>query len=345
MFRTSCLLVVGLLLVVACAPKSQTVRTAGEPVGQTPPPAQPVAPPAARPAEPVPPAAPAEPGTPPQPPRGALTLPTPIEYPAQPGRVTEPVPGGVIDWGGRVVRATGSGVADPAITNPAQARLMAERAAAVNCQRNLLEIVKGVRINSDTKVENFMTRYDVVNSSISGMVVGARQVGPAQWDSVRGLAQVEMEMNLVGPGSLSDAMAPVLDTAGAGVQALMTPEVQEFFRQYSALVVEARDSTLKPALFPRIYDEDGNLLVDTEQFFQGTGKVGRYAVQYVRRLDEVLSRPEFAQQPLVVRLRQISGRLGADIVLSRQDAGRLQWLKTGAKFLVEAGRLLVKLIL
>lgn len=268
--------------------------------------------------------------------------PPPVAYPAQPGRITEPVPGGVIDWGGRTVRATGSGVADPGITNPAQARLMAERAAVVNAQRNLLEIVKGVRINSETRVENYMTRYDVINSSVEGMVVGARQVGPAQWDSGRGIAQVELELPLVGPQSVAEALEPALAISRNDRAPQMTPAIEEFFRQYSALVIEARDTSLKPALFPRIYDEDGNLLLDTEQAF---GRTARTAVHYVRQLDEILNRPEFSRQPLVVRLRQIRGRVGADIVLSRQDADRLRWLKDGARFLLEAGRLIVKLAL
>ncbi|MEO0073876.1 MAG: hypothetical protein ABIK43_04365 [candidate division WOR-3 bacterium] len=310
-----------LILLAGCATQTQTVRTAAQPEAGR-----------ARSEVPVH-QAPAP---------DVMIPPPPVAYPAEPGRIAEPVPGGVIDWSGRTVRATGSGIADPGITNPAQARLMAERAAVVNAQRNLLEIVKGVRINSDTRVENYMTRYDLVSSSVEGVVVGARQVGPAQWDSVRGVAQVELELALVGPQSLAQAMEPALAASRSERAPELTPAVEEFFRQYSALVIEARDTSLKPALFPRIYDEDGNLLLDTEQAF---GQTGRPAVQYIRELDEILNRPEFSRQPLVVRLRQIRGRLGADIVLSRQDADRLRWLKDGARFLLEAGRLIIKLAL
>lgn len=309
------------VLFFGCATQTQTVRTAAQPKGGEVRSELPVH------QAPVP---------------DVIIPPPAVAHPAQPGLITEPVPGGVIDWSGRTVRATGSGVADPGITNPAQARLMAERAAVVNAQRNLLEIVKGVRINSETRVENYMTKYDVVNSSVKGIVVGARQIGPAQWDSTRGIAQVELELALVGPQSLAEAIEPALAAARSERIPEMTPAVEEFFRQYSALVIEARDTTLKPALFPRIYDEDGNLLLDTEQ---ALGHTGRTAVHYIRQLDELLNRPEFSRQPLVVKLRQIRGRLGADIVLSRQDADRLRWLKDGARFLLEAGRLIIRLAL
>jgi hypothetical protein len=220
----------------------------------------------------------------------------------------------------------------------------------VVAQRNLLEIAKGVRINSDTKVENYMTQYDVVYSSVQGIVQGARQLGPARWDSLRGTAEVEMEMNLVGPQSVAEALRPVFETGpdtGAMVMqaAGVPPEVRQFLEQYSGLVFQSTDSALKPGLFPRIYDENGNLLLDTRDYYRYTGQTGRYAVQYVNKLDEILNRPEFAKQPLVLKVKQWRGRLGADIVLGKGDSDKLKWLKDGARFLFEAGRVLVKLLL
>ena len=101
----------------------------------------------------------------------------------EPGEVIEPTPTGDIDWSGNVIRATGTGVVDPNNPIPAQARLMAERAAVVVAQRNLLETVQGVTINSETRVENFMTDYYVIYSRVDGFVKNAQQVGPARYDS------------------------------------------------------------------------------------------------------------------------------------------------------------------
>lgn len=332
------LLVLGMsLLAAGCASTMQTAGVSSGPASEPP-----MAPPAAR--------QPAAPSEPPMavPPAGEPLVPPRFEAAPRPNEIVEQVPGGTVDWGGRVVRARGSGIADPAITVPAQARLMAERAAIVNAQRNLLEIVKGVRIDSDTKVENFMTKYDVVYSQVSGFVQGARQVGPTRWDEAQGVAEVELEMNLIGPQSVAEALQPALgtppDQAGMANVA-MTPEVQNFFRQYSGLVFQSSDSTLKPGLFPRIYDENGNLLLDTRDYYRYTGQYGRYAVQYVNKLDEILNRPEFAKQPLVIKVKQWRGKLGADIVVARGDVDKLKWLKDGGKWLLEAGRLLVKLLL
>jgi len=279
-------------------------------------------------------------------PEEGFTTPVPVEEIVKPDEISEPVPGGVIDWGVGVVRARGSGVIDPGDPKPTRARLMAERAAVVVAQRNLLEIIKGVRVDSDTRVENFFTRYDVIYSHVEGIVKGARQVGPAKFDSLTGVVEVELEVNLTGPQSVADALTPAL-TPSTGTQppATASAAVKEFFRQYSGLVLDAGNTGLKPALFPKIYDEAGNLLLDTREFYQYTGSTGQKVLHYINRLDEIIARPEFARQPLVLKIKQVRGKLGADIVLSKQDADRLKWLKDGARFLFDAGRFLVKLLL
>jgi len=274
---------------------------------------------------------------------GRFIAPVPVGPISGPGEVVEPVPGGTVDWGSRVVRARGTGVADPGAENKAQARLMAERAAIVVAQRNLLEIIKGIRIDSDSKVENYLTTYDVIYTHVDGIIKGARLVGPTKFDSVAGTAEVEMEVALTGPQSVAEALTPALAQPGvAEMVSSVSPAVQEFFRQYSGLVLDAGNSGLKPALFPKIYDESGNLLLDTRDY---AGRHGEAVVQFVTKLDQVLARPEFAHQPLVLKVKQVRGRLGADIVLSRQDAERLKWLKQGARWLFDAGRFIVKLLM
>lgn len=268
----------------------------------------------------------------------------PVEEVVSPGEVAEPVPGGLIDWGVRVVRARGSGVVDPGDPNPAQARLRAERAAVVVAQRNLLEILKGVRVDSDTRVENFVTKYDVISTHLEGIVKGARQVGPAEFDSASGVVEVELEVNLVGSQSVAEALAPALGQTKTAPE-MEASGVREFFQNYSALVFDAGNTGLKPSLFPKIYDEAGNLLLDTKELYQYTGTTGQKVVHYIGKLDEILSRPEFANQPLVVKVKQVRGKLGADIVLSKEDADKLKWIKDIARSLLDSGRLLIKLLL
>jgi hypothetical protein len=53
---------------------------------------------------------------------------------------------------------------------------MAERAAKADALRNLLETVKGVRVDSETTVETFITKSDRILTRVRGIVIGARVV-------------------------------------------------------------------------------------------------------------------------------------------------------------------------
>src|SRR3990170_2052533 len=81
---------------------------------------------------------------------------------------------GTINWTTGEVYASGIGAPPARPLNTAQARAMAERAAFVVALRNLLETVKGVRVDSETVVENFMTKSDVIRTKVDGVVKGAR---------------------------------------------------------------------------------------------------------------------------------------------------------------------------
>jgi hypothetical protein len=114
----------------------------------------------------------------------------------QRGEVVEPVGNGAINWTQGVISAKGSGAPPKGVTNIAQARLMAVRAAKADALRNLLETVKGVRVDSETTVESFTTKSDRVLTRVSGIVIGARLVETKYLSD--GAVQVKMSINMTG---------------------------------------------------------------------------------------------------------------------------------------------------
>jgi len=80
---------------------------------------------------------------------------------------------GSIDWVGRKLTATGIGVPSGKAVGQAQIRAMVRRAAVVVARRNLLEVVKGVQIDSTTRVQNFMVKSDTLESRVKGVLSGS----------------------------------------------------------------------------------------------------------------------------------------------------------------------------
>jgi len=261
---------------------------------------------------------------------------------AGPGYAVDTIGVGEVDWGGGIVKAKGTGIIDPENSNKAQARLMAKRAAVVVAQRNLLEAVKGVRVNSETIVENYMTKSDLIYTCVEGVVKGARLIGEPKYDEEQGIVEVEMTISLYDKKGLSDAITKPVPLPEEYKK--LAPDVRALLQTYSGVVFDAKGTDLKPSLFPKIYDENGNLLLDTKDYIDIESSYGRRVVQYIQEMDEILEDPDLKDNPLVIKVKDIRGKLGSDIVISNKNADRYKWLKDAFHFLMDAGRTFIKIL-
>jgi hypothetical protein len=96
---------------------------------------------------------------------------------------------------------------------------MAERAAFVVALRNLLETVKGVRVDSESVVENFMVKSDVIRTRVDGIVRGARIVKTSYLSD----GSVEIQVAMPIKGALLDALVPENFGRLQGPQQLIKP--------------------------------------------------------------------------------------------------------------------------
>jgi hypothetical protein len=108
---------------------------------------------------------------------------------------------GQVNWVEGYINAVGEGTATPS-GNKAKDQLRALRAATVLAQRALLEIVKELKIDSQTKVQNKMAQDDVISTRIEGTVQGAKIVKQdVRWEAETPIATVEMRICLGGIGT------------------------------------------------------------------------------------------------------------------------------------------------
>jgi hypothetical protein len=107
---------------------------------------------------------------------------------------------GQIDWVAGYVSAKGEGTATPS-GNKVKDQLRAVRAATILAQRALLETVKKLKIDSQTKVQNKMLQEDVINTRIEGTIQGAEIVKQdVRWEGDTPIATVEVRICLSGLG-------------------------------------------------------------------------------------------------------------------------------------------------
>ncbi len=231
---------------------------------------------------------------------------------------------GKVDWTTGVITAVGIGAPPAQPANAAQARAMAERAAQVVALRNLLEAIKGVRVDSTTLVENFMVTSDVIRTEVSGFVQGATVMDKKYMSD--GSVEVTVGMKLT--GALADALLPKGPlTQPTGIAGTATPG-----QAYTGLIVDARGLGVRPAMVPKILNEDGKEVY-------GSAWVNRdYAVRegmvgYLKDPVAAQSNPRVTDKPLMVKALKVSGDARVDLVVTNADAAMLHGAAQNLSFL------------
>lgn len=120
----------------------------------------------------------------------------------------ETVKNGTIDWTTGTITVKGIG-APPAIQDlqsKAQLRPMTMQAAKSDAYRNLAAIVYGVRVDSETVVENLAVKSDVIKTSVHGFVQGAVPGEPKYFED--GTIEIAVTASLFGNTGLGSVILP-----------------------------------------------------------------------------------------------------------------------------------------
>jgi len=240
-----------------------------------------------------------------------------------------PIGNGEINWGDQVIRATGSGAPNPDAPNIAAARLGAERAAKADALRNILETIKGVRIDSQTLVVNAMTQNDYIRTQVHGIVRGARVVNTRYLSD--GAVEVLIEIPMAGPLTQT-----VLPSASFGTQSVP----KEGNLVFTGIVFDSRGLGLRPAMSPKVLDEDGREIYGSA-FVSQEWAVKYGIVGYVKDLEAAKKNDRVAANPFVVKAVKAGGAGNSDLVISNKDASGLKDMTKNLSFLEQCRVLVV----
>lgn len=231
---------------------------------------------------------------------------------------------------GESIRADGYGIIPSGMPTGA-AKLMARRAAIGDAQRNLLESIQGIAVDSETTIENFMLKSDVIHTKVSGIVKGAVVISESVQND--GTYKVTMSVPMYGVDSIADVAvnAVVGDKVPVPV-----PEPSSAFKPikgsisggYTGLVINAKGSGLVRTFCPAIYDTNGRAVYGVYNVDK------KYAIDYGvvgyakgedgwRNVNAGTSRA--GSNPMVINIVSVRERTvnKCDVVISVEDADRL----------------------
>ena len=185
------------------------------------------------------------------------------------------------DWDNQLITVTGTGAAPQNAVNPAQARMLARRAAVADGYRQLADVVRGVQVDSETTVESMMVTSDIVKTKVSAMIQGARVVSErvVPGDGY----EVTMQVSMFG---VSNSVASAVITPPAEIKPFPAPApevipslpadsndgaIEQYgtlggnanaspmatIGGYTGLIVDCRGLGLQPVMSPVIKNEKG----------------------------------------------------------------------------------------
>jgi hypothetical protein len=228
---------------------------------------------------------------------------------------------GKIDWTNGKVIAKGYGVFDPNAKNVQLEIIKATRVATVVAQRNLLETIKGVHITSQTIVEDYMLKNDLIISEVKGIVKGAKMIGEPKVDKEKGIVEVELVIDMFGDSGFIKPILPYIINKNKASADIKKEEIN-----YSVAVIDASGKGAKPSVLPKFYDENGNLIFDASEIIDPNDPKALKVIKFVDNLNELLSDPELSKSPLVIKIKSVLNQ--RDFVVGKEEAEKIKWLKS-----------------
>ncbi len=213
-------------------------------------------------------------------------------------------------------------------------KILARRAAIVDAQRNLLERINGVQIDSETFMEDFIISSDVVRSQVSGLIKGA--VITNEGENLDGSYYVELSVPMYGRnGSIASVAIPALTAnmqqrpfASADVNNFTEQEVQALTSyEYTGVIVNAKGMDLEKTFAPVIYDTDGRIIYGIQNLDKDLA-ITYGMVEYSESLEEVAGgNCRAGNNPLVINAVDVRGGKNSvnkvNVVVSVEDGNKV----------------------
>ena len=247
----------------------------------------------------------------------------------------------LIDFSAWKARAVGSAPLPADSVNPARDKALAQRTAAVEARKHLLQALLDLPLDGSRSVAQALAGQNKILAELRGLVQNSRlttQVtDPALGRDGSCTALAELDL----PGPVAERLAPVaeafqtglpfqVDMASGNATQGAAPLADAAYRQslaelggYTGVVVDARGLGVVPALLPRIMDRDG-LGAYGPFLASREAAVSRGMAMYALERSDPRLAGRVGADPLWVRAVGVAGDPACDLVVSVEDGALIR---------------------
>ena len=241
---------------------------------------------------------------------------------------------GSVNWDkGAEADVEAIGIGLPPENMGVRGNILARRAAVVDAQRNLAEMIQGVQIDSETVMENLVITSDVVRSKVSAMVKGARIVDEGVNADGSYFVKIRVPMYGVTNSIASVALPEIRDNMEAEPlpevtdSTLSESDVKDVQRAaYTGVVINATGMGLEPTFSPIVYDVNGRVVYGIRNLDYDKA-ISQGMVEYASSLEKATHGSRAGDNPLVINAVGVRGGKNSvnkvNVVVSVEDGDRI----------------------
>lgn len=218
--------------------------------------------------------------------------------------------------GNNVIRVIGTGVAPQGSQFSApQKKMMARQAAITHGYGELAAAIKGLHVDAENTVENFVLTNSRVTTKVSALVRGAKVVEEKEQD---GAYIVVLEIPMYGSGSVAEAVIPEITSPVPQAPAVAPQPTQQVYGRggYTGLVIDCRGFDVSPAMCPLVKSTNGRTIYGY-QITDSATLINGGTANYIHS-DTAVNR-RAGSNPLVIRALSVENH-SVNPVVSDADA-------------------------
>ncbi len=266
--------------------------------------------------------------------------------------VIEQKPTGQINWTKGTVSAKGKALLDENETDKSLALQAAVTAAGQDARKNLVQLIKEIRIDSNIKAGDILVASETIKSKLNEILDALKPIVPIS-HLPDGSVEIKLQMPLKGafaqlilPAGIKQ-IKPIKQVNSAKSntsdksKATASAPIRSKPILHTGMIVDAKGlSEVKPAIVPKIVDESG-------QEIYGPAFVSReYALQagmsgYTHTLESAKADPRIKDNPLIVKGLKTKNLERSVIVVSNSDAAKLRQASEHLSFLRKCSVIIV----